>query len=204
MKKIKQALTILICLAALSASAGDDFAQRLKAASTATRTIECDFTLIRTMSVMAGDVVSRGHFYYMRGSGIALLFSQPAGDEITLGRERFRIVSAGKKTVVKIDSNPMLRQLQTMLTACMTGNVELLGRGAQLDVKSSAGNYVVRVTPADRRARNMMKLITLTFDGTDMSLQTLRMEEPSGDVSQYSFFDKKFNGAVSAARFDVK
>lgn len=204
-KPIYIAAVLCACLGATTVRAQEaDFTERLKTTSAATRSIECYFTLTRTMSIMASDVVSEGRFYYLREAGISLDFTRPEGDEITMGRERFRIASSGKTSVVKVDSNPMLRQLQRMLTACMTGDVEALKEGSELTFKDDGANFVVTITPSARRARSMVRLITLTFEKENMSLVTLRMEEVSGDVSQYRFFDKKFNGEVDPSRFDVR
>jgi outer membrane lipoprotein-sorting protein len=181
-----------------------DFTERLKTVSKATESIECDFTLTRTMSIMASDVLSEGRFYYLREVGISLVFTRPTGDEITMGRERFKIVSAGKTSIVKVDSNPMLRQLQRMLTACMTGDVAMLKEGTELTFEDAGANFVVTSVPSDRRARTMIKQITLTFEKENMSLVTLRMEENSGDVSEYRFFNKKFNRAIDAYRFAIR
>jgi outer membrane lipoprotein-sorting protein len=181
-----------------------DFAERLKTVSAATETIECDFTLTRTMGFAAGEVVSEGRFYYLRGAGISLEFTKPAGDLITMGRERFRIVSAGKTSVVKVDSNPALKQLQRMLTACMTGDVALLGQGSTLAFDDRGAGFVVTLTPTDRRAKNMVRQIVLTFEKKNMSLTAMRMEEASGDMSQYRFFDKRFNAKIDPSRFEVK
>ncbi len=206
LKPIYLATALWACLVATTAAKAQeaDFAERLKTVSAATRAIECDFTLTRTMSIMTSDVVSEGRFCYLREAGISLDFTRPAGDQITMGRERFRIVSSGKTSVVKVDSNPMLRQLQRMLTACMTGNVDMLREGSELIFKDEGANFVVSITPSDRRARGMVKLITLTFEKENMSLVTMRMDETSGDSSQYEFYNKKFNGEIDPARFNVR
>ncbi len=202
------AATLLLAAAAIQAiparAQEADFAERLKTTSAATRSIECDFTLTRTMSIMASEVTSEGRFYYLREAGISLEFTRPAGDLITMGRERFRIVSAGRATTVKVESNPMLRQLQRMLTACMTGDVEMLRAGAELTFADGGDTFTVTITPTDRRARGMVRLVTLIFEKRNMSLTTLRMEESSGDVSQYRFFDKRFNGEIDPSRFDIR
>jgi outer membrane lipoprotein-sorting protein len=156
------------------------------------------------MGFAASDVVSEGRFHYLRGAGISLEFTKPAGDLITMGRERFRIVSAGRSSVVRLDSNPMLKQLQRMLTACMTGDVEMLREGSTLTFEDAGAEFVVTITPSDRRAKNMVRLVTLTFEKQNMSLTTLRMEEASGDVSLYRFFNKKFNDPIDPARFEVR
>lgn len=198
-------IALCACLAAVAARAQQaDFAAKLKAASEKTETIECDFTLTRTMSFAAADAVSEGRFSYLRDAGISLDFTRPAGDRIVMGRDRFGIVAAGKSSTVKIDSNPMLRQLRQMLAACMTGDVEMLGRGAELAFADGGDNFTVTVTPSERRARGMVRLITLTFDKGDMSLAALRMDEASGDVSEYRFFNKRFNAKIDPARFEVR
>ncbi len=205
LKPIYLAAVLCTCLAATMARAQEaDFTERLKTVSAATRAIECDFTLTRTMSIMASDVVSEGRFYYLREVGISLEFTRPAGDQITMGRERFRIVSSSKTSVVKVDSNPMLRQLQRMLTACMTGDVAMLRESSELAFKDEGVNFVVTITPSDRRARGMVRLITLTFEKENMSLVTMRMDETSGDSSQYEFYNKIFNGEIDPSRFDVR
>ncbi len=205
--RLKYILAALLCapLATTTLHAQEaDFAARLRTTSASTRSIECDFTLTRTMSIMAGDVVSEGRFHYLRDAGISLDFTRPEGDRITMGRERFQIVASGRTTVVKVESNPMLRQLQRMLTACMTGDVEMLRQGATLAFADEGATFVVTITPTDRRTRGMVRLITLTFEKQNMSLTTLRMEEASGDVSQYRFFNKRFNGDIDPSRFDIR
>jgi outer membrane lipoprotein-sorting protein len=121
-----------------------------------------------------------------------------------MGRERFRIVSSGKTSIVKLDSNPMLGQLKRMLTACMTGDVATLKEGSQLSFSDKGDSYAVTVTPDNRRAKNMVKLITLTFEKQNMSLTEMKMEEASGDVSLYRFYNKKFNKGIDPAHFEIR
>jgi outer membrane lipoprotein-sorting protein len=181
-----------------------DFGERLRTVSAATRTIECDFTVTQTMSFLASDVVSAGRFFYLRDGGISLEFTDPAGDVITMGRDRFRIVSGGRASVVKVGSNPMLGRLQRMLTACMTGDVALLREGSRVEFTDRGTDFVVEITPDERRARDVMRAITLTFEKQNMSLTTLKMEGASGDVSEYRFFNKKFNAEIDTARFEIR
>ncbi|MDR1671679.1 MAG: outer membrane lipoprotein carrier protein LolA [Alistipes sp.] len=209
MKKIIITLTYIAATLVAATARGQeaDFADRLRVASATTRTIECDFTLTRTMSFMVSDVVSSGRFHYLRGEngggGIALDFIEPEGDRITMNPERFSITTGGKTSVVAVDSNPMLRQLQRMLTACMTGDLDMLREGSDIAFADKGDTFGVIITPKERRARSMVRRITLTFEKQHMSLTTLRMEEASGDVSQYKFFNKTFNGAVDPARFAI-
>ncbi len=204
---MKRFFYILALCGTLTITAGAqeaEFSEALARASASVEAIACDFTLTRTMSFMASDVVSKGNFHYLRDTGISLDFTEPAGEQITMGSGKFRIVAGGRTTVVRVDSNPALRQLQRMLTACMSGDVTALREGAQSTVSRSGDRYVVTIVPDNRRARGMIERIVLTFERGNMSLESLRMEEASGDVSVYEFYNKTFNGAFEAARFDIR
>lgn len=180
------------------------FGDRLKALSGKIESIESDFTLTRTASFLAEPTVSAGRFYYLRGSGISLEFSEPEGDVITLGEQKFRIVSGGKENVTPVGSNPMLRQLQRMLTACMTGDIAMLEAGSKVTWSEQGESYTVIMEPVDKRAKKYVSRITLVFDRADMSLINLGMTESSGDSSEYRFFNKKFNTEVEASHFDIR
>jgi outer membrane lipoprotein-sorting protein len=86
----------------------------------------------------------------------------------------------------------------------MTGDVEMLRDGSELVFGDEGTNFIVTLTPSGRRAKGMIKLIALTFEKQNMSLVTLRMEEASGDISQYRFFNKKFNENIASSRFEVR
>ena len=48
-----------------------------------------------------------------------------------------------------------------------------------------------------------MSSITLDFDAADMTLDRLRMEQPSGDYMLYRFSRKRLNVAIDDAAFDA-
>lgn len=207
MKKIAIIFAIMACCVAVNAQqlkkidAADGFAEKLAALSARIETITCSFVQTKHMSVIAGDVVSPGKFYYRRPGNICLEFLEPAGDMIVMDGRRFKIVAMGKKNVVDMESNPMLRQMTAVLEACMTGDVEKMGADSSIEYFEGADIYEVVIVPKNRRAKNYIKAITLTFDKKDMSLSRLRMDEHSGDYTEYRFSDKRFNTAVDSSKF---
>ncbi len=118
--------------------------------------------------------------------------------------DRFRITSAGKTNTVKMSSNPMLREMKRIISACMTADVESLKAGFTTQLSQTGAEYILKLAPAARRSKGYVAAIVLHFDKRDMSLNILRMEEPSGDYTQYEFSNKKFNGPVPDALFAIE
>ena len=114
-----------------------------------------------------------------------------------------RHMMAGRTTTARMNSNPMLRQMQSIFGACMTGDLEALRQTGRMSVTPREGGYRVVLIPESRAARRYVSSITLDFDAADMTLDRLRMEQPSGDYMLYRFSRKRLNVAIDDAAFDA-
>ena len=86
----------------------------------------------------------------------------------------------------------------------MTGNMERLMGSGQVTITQNKSGYRVELVPSSRSALKYVNRIVLDFDRTDMTLETLRMEQPSGDYMQYVVRNKNLNTTVKASLFDVQ
>lgn len=187
----------------LRAQVGKEFADRLARRSAGINTIVCDFVETRHVSVLAQPVVRKGRFFYKREGNICLLYDAPAGDMIVMSGGRFKMVTGGKKTVVGMNSNPMLRQMNGMFAACMTGDVGLLETGAKTTYSQNGSEYMVEIVPSRGQSRAAVSRIILSFDRDDMTLDRMRLDEPGGDYTLYEFNGKRFNEEVDDDWFDT-
>lgn len=165
-----------------------------------TRTIECDFDQQRVMSILAKPDLAKGKFYYSEGR-MALHYSLPAGKSIVMSGQRFTLTENGKTVGVDMKSNPVMRQMSNMLTACMTGDLALFGKEAATEYWESDTAYTIVITPTNRRAKSHIAQIVLQFDKRDMTLVSMRMVENATDYTEYTFKNKKINDDISADKF---
>lgn len=177
-----------------------DFEQILREQSSRIESIDCRFVQTRSVSVLAQDVKRAGRFRYLRPDNILLSFDD--GDYIKMTAKFFEMKSGGRVNRTKTASNPMLKNMSAMLSGCMSGDVSKIAAGFDVEITPHAGGYIMRLVPAGGRGSSRMGSITLDFDGGDMSLSSLRMDEPSGDYTLYEFSDKKFNVAVDGNLFE--
>ena len=202
--KIKLLLSMLLsvlpaALCAQEAESWRHFEEALAAKSREISTIVCRFEQVRKSAVLKEEVRKTGEFHYKRPERMRLLFAD--GDRITMNRSDFLLVESGRKTVVKMQSNPMLRELQRILVACMTADIEQLAAGFAPELSEMSEQYELSLVP---RRKNRLERIVLTFSKGDMSLDALRMIEVSGDCIFYRFSDKRFDGPVADELFEIE
>lgn len=179
------------------------FSQKLKEASSKTNTIVCDFNQTKAMAVLAKPNLSKGTFFFQKEQNICLEYTTPKGNLIVMSGGKFKIVADGKKSVVDMKANPMMRQMGSMLSGCMTGNLELFGNESSTEYFETPANYTVLITPTNKRVKKYLQNIVLVFDKGDMTLNSMTMQENATDYTKYDFHEKKLNSEIETDKFKI-
>lgn len=209
MRLIIIALTLFCSLSVYSQEYGTTidpskgFSQKLKEAGDNTQTIFCNFTQVKSLAILAKPNQSAGKFYFKKEQNICLDYSTPKGNLIVMSGGKFKIVVDGKKTVVDMKSNPMMRQMGTMLTACMTGDLTQFGSDSKTEYYETPSTYTVVISPINKKVKKYLKNIVLIFDKKDLTLNSMTMHENETDYTRYEFSDKKVNSPVEIDKFKI-
>ena len=168
-----------------------NFERSLKEKGNKINTIKCKFEQERKMSVLSRSVYKKGVFYYSRPENILLSFD--GGDYIKMSDKMFQMKNMETVVKTRISSNPMLRELNKLLSSCMTGDILNPTTGFSMNLLLEGKEYILELVPTNKRAASKVSLIEIRFDTSDMSLTNLKMIEVSGDYTSYRFYDKEFN-----------
>ena len=187
---------------AQNGSTQEQFERELKLKNESVSSIKCHFIQTREMSVLQNVVRKEGTFYFQRPGNMLLSFND--GDYIKMTEEWFEMKTGENTTTTKISSNPMLRNLSTILSACVVGDFAQMIRGFSIQVQSQAKQWVVIMTPQRGKAASKISQIVLHFDRETMSLNTLKMVEKSGDYTMYGFSNKQFNVSIDGKLFKIE
>jgi outer membrane lipoprotein-sorting protein len=87
----------------------------------------------------------------------------------------------------------MFKQLSAMLTACMSGDVESIAKGFTPTITKGDKEWRVVLKPERGKGAAKIAEVELIFDRRDMSINSLKMVEKSGDYTMYTFRNKQFN-----------
>ena len=179
------------------------FKTRMAYESAKTESIESNFTQIKYMDLLAEKVESKGKFYFKKADKISLDYGSPVKYLIVINGGKIKIVSDGKKNIYELNSNKTMAQMQTLLSACMTGNIADLGRDCKSEYSENDKFYRVRIAPTSA-AQTYINEIEIIMDKKDLSVHRLKMTETSSDYTEYLFTDTKRNIVISEDKFSMK
>ncbi|MDR3339437.1 MAG: outer membrane lipoprotein carrier protein LolA [Candidatus Symbiothrix sp.] len=209
MKKIFLFLILLLNLSA-KAQTGfkplaslDRFKADLQAESAALTGMESSFTQTKYIHLLAEKIVSTGMFYYRKPDKICLDYQKPVKYLIVINGDKIRVDSDGKTNTYDLGRNKMMSQINVLISACMTGDIDKLSSAYSLTVNENDRQYLVGVLPSGS-AKSYMKSIDIYLDKKDFSVQKLKITEPSDDYTEYEFTAKKKNPLIPDAKFSVK
>lgn len=204
--KIKNIITSLILLLCVSSYAQNDdvqqrFQNELKLKNEQVTSIKCDFVQSRMVSVLANSVDKEGVFYFQKPNNMLLAFND--GDFIKMTEEWFEMKTGENVTATKVMSNPMLKNLNAILSACVVGDFDKMTKGFSIEFDEKPQEWTVILKPQHGKAAAKISRIEISFDKEDMSLNLLKMEEKSGDYTAYSFSNKQFNLDIDSELFNI-
>ena len=199
-------------LMSMPASAGDygavkdeqAFRKELIAKTSAVTSIQTRFVQEKYLSIFSTKVKSEGRFYWQKDDKICLDYQSPAKYRITIADDRIKTVSNGKSTVISAKGNPMMDQMSSLITSCMTGNLSAMGSGFKTRVQESAGDYRITITPLSQSVRSYIAKMEIYLDKKDLSVNRLVMYENETDYTGYVFTEKRFNETIPDSVFDVR
>ena len=191
--KIKQIILSLMFVLSLAcyaqeASVEQLFQTELQEKNEDVIAIKCRFKQTRQVSYLANAVVKEGDFAFTKPSDILLAFDD--GDYIKMTSEYFEMKTGSNVAKTKVSSNPMLKNLSSILSTCVLGEFDKMSAGFNVEIEQQAKEWIVTLTPKQSKMAAKISNIIIAFNKADMSLNLLKMVEKSGDYTAYNFTDK--------------
>lgn len=177
------------------------FERELSTKNDGITSIVAHFTQTRQVAVLAQAASKDGTFFFRYPGDMLLAFND--GDYIKMTTEWFEMKNGVNITTTKVSSNPALRSLSSILSACVVGNFEQIIKGFSINTTQTDNEWIATLTPQRGKAAAKISHIVIHFDKVDMSLNTLKMEEKSGDYTTYRFSNKQFNVTVDSNLFNI-
>ncbi len=204
--RIKFILTFLILLASIASFAQDNNAMQafetdLRAKNKDVSSIKCQFVQTREISVLADKVDKTGIFYFQQPGNILLTYDD--GDYTKITEEFLEIKSMGKISTTKVSSNPMLKNISTVMLACINADFSNIAKVFTIDAREREDEWIVTLAPQRGKAASKIANIVLEFEKEGMSLDKLILKEKSGDSTTYTFSHKQFNIHIDNVLFDT-
>lgn len=159
----------------------------LKAANTQIQSIKADFAMTKKVALLADVQHGSGKMMFSKADNrLSLDYVEPKGSSIVIEGDRLYMTTAGKTTTVSAQSNPAMSQMMSMIKSCVTGDFSSLTSKSDVKCFQDDSLFTIVIRPNNARVRRFIKQIVLRFNA-DNSLNTMRMDEGSGDYTIYTY-----------------
>lgn len=162
--------------------------------------LSATFTQEKSSSMFTEKVIQKGKIFYKSPRQLRWEYTTP---------KSMAIIFSNGKVLLKTDKgttanpNKMLSEMGNMIMNTINGN--LLQDNTNFQTKyyknSKTGDYVVVLTPLNKRIKAYYKDITITLNAKTYLADKVVMNEVNGDSTAILFADKKTNGTLSDSLF---
>lgn len=165
-----------------------DFIKRLKLEIVSVDKITSEVSMQQYVSSLSKISSNKGKFRYERPGMILLDFEN--GDYIRMTAEKFTMKNGGRVSSLKSTSTPVIKEMSMLFSACMTGDFEQLTSFFNIDYHANVTDCILELKPLDKKSNRYIKDITIEFNRQDLTINTIHINDNSGDWSEYRFFNK--------------
>jgi len=171
----------------------------LKGISQATSSIQAAFTEEKHLAVLKEPERSSGVFYFKKDK---MRWEQkvPVKYVIIINGDKLRIQEAGKEKNVG-QSGRMAAQIKDLMIGLVNGDFQQ-NKAFSIATLASDDQYMVVLTPVNRRLKNIYAKITMVFPKSTLRLKELTFYEKGGDRSLLKFHSEKFNSQLNDSLFE--
>jgi outer membrane lipoprotein-sorting protein len=181
----------------------DDFKKQQSNASSALNSLESHFAQTKYLDILDEKVVSEGTFFYKKEQKICMDYIKPTNYQVIINKDKIKITSGEKVNVYAVSENKMMAQMNVLMTACLTGNLNSLSKDYKLTFSENDTQYRITILPIAVK-KSFIKSMEMLLDKNDFSVQQILMiESSSNDSTTYVFSDKKKNISIADVKFNI-
>jgi outer membrane lipoprotein-sorting protein len=171
----------------------------LRKASQGVNSVQASFTEEKYLSVLKEPERSTGIFYYKKNDKMRWEQKHPFKYVILINGDRLRVQDAGKEKSVG-QAGRMAAQIKELMIGLVNGDFQQ-NKAFTQTCEESGDQYMVVLTPVNRRLKNVYTKITMLFPKNTLRLKELSFIEKNGDKSVMKFSNEKIDQPIADSLF---
>ncbi|MEP7107073.1 MAG: outer membrane lipoprotein carrier protein LolA [Ferruginibacter sp.] len=178
------------------------FKSEFSAATQKTFTIKSNFVQEKELSMLAEKIVSKGKFWFKKNNLVRMEYNQPFQYLMIINNDRVFVKDGQKENKVSARSNKLFQQVNKIMIDCMQGT-SLSNPDFKTRVFENKATYLVELVPIVKGLKELFKNINVVVDKMDYSVNSIEMQEVSGDNTIIRFVNKELNTILQDALFSI-
>jgi len=170
--------------------------QQIKAEAQKINTIDAGFVQTKNISFIDEQLISNGKFWFSRPDKMRWEYQKPFFYSIVINGDDITVVDDKKESRFDAASNAMFGQIKLVIMNMVNGKMfDDPGYHATLTEEDTF--YVVNFETVNKAMKDYITSIDLYFTKDSFLMETIRMNEASGDNTMIEFKNQKLNQPLS-------
>ncbi len=168
-----------------------------------TRTISCNFSQEKVMSMISEKILSSGKFYLKKEKMLRWEYLQPFSYIIVIKNDKVSIKDEAKVSQVDVKSNKVFSEINRIILGSIQGTLLHDEKSFKATFFENTGSWVVKLQTITPQLRESLTEIVIWFDRNDFTVNRLDMNELGGDFTRITFTSKILNQPIADEKFLV-
>jgi outer membrane lipoprotein-sorting protein len=171
-----------------------EIVRNISLASEQMKTLTCDFVQRKTISILSDELVSQGKLSFKQPNKLRWEYTTPYQYSFTMNADKILIDTGTSQNVLDVSNNNVMQEISNIIISGVDGSgIFDNNRFTTVINISQNDDYQVVLTPVRRDLRRMFNNITLIFDKTDYSVNSIEIREHTGDITFIVLKNKQIN-----------
>jgi outer membrane lipoprotein-sorting protein len=181
-----------------------ELTQKIATASERMKTLRCDFVQKKTISILADEMVSEGKLFFKQADKLSWEYLKPYQYRFTLNGDKVMINSGETKNIIDVNSSKIFKDISKIIISGINGTGIFEEDRFTAKINVGTQDFQVVLTPKQKELKQLFKGITLTFNKTDYTVNTVEIREQSDDVTLITMTNKQINKELDDEIFDIR
>jgi outer membrane lipoprotein-sorting protein len=130
-------------------------------------------------------------------------YNHPFQYMMIMNKDKVYVKDGQKENTVSSKSNKVFQQINKITVDCMQGTF-LNNADFKSKIFENKASFLVELMPTAKGIKDIFKTIVIIIDKRDYSVNSIQMNEQSGDDTLIKFNNKELNTNISDALFAIK
>ena len=177
--------------------------QKFNSASSSLRTMYCDFVQTKKMKLLKNEMQSKGVLYYSSPNRLRWQYNTPYSYLFILNGDNVYIKSGTKKQNIDVKRNKLFRQISSIILQCITGGRLNNSGDFTVEIQKTNDTYSARLDPKKKELKKLYSIIEIYFNHDLTMVNSVRLEETTGDTTIVELKNVKTNTSISENLFSL-
>ena len=176
------------------------FKKQFAAEAAKINSIASNFKQDKTLTALTETITSEGTFNFKRTNKVKLEYKKPFSYVMLMNGDKMIVKDDGHENTVNLKSNKLFQQINRIVVDCIQGTI-LDSKDFTSKVFENQKEFLLEMTPTSKNLKGFFQTIVLLVEKKDYSVDSIKMNEPSGDTTIITFTEKKINAPVPDEMF---